>query len=243
MFYVYAYCDPRKPSTFVSGFEPFYIGKGTKNRAFQHLQSGRKNNNKFFTNKIQKICSLGLEPIVHIVENNLTEDRAFQLEVELISKFGMYPNGCLCNLTEGGIGGRLSEVSISKISATLSGSKLTEETKQKISASLIGKHRDEETKSKISSTLKGATHSQERRQNLSNAIKNKFSNLHNLQRYIIFDNDQPFATLFGNEAITDLGFSEIYNSLRTGKPISRGKFKGWKIIKALYPEVLQYEVS
>lgn len=243
MFYVYVYCDPRKPSDFSSGFEPFYIGKGTKDRAYHHLQPNRKNSNAIFTNKISKIRSLGLEPIVSIVADNLSEDQAFQLEVELISKFGMYPNGCLCNLTEGGVGGRLSEESISKISATLTGSKLTEETKKKISHSLQGKHRDAETKLKIASTLKGTKHSEERRSNLVKAINEKFSNLQNLQRYTIFNNDGPFATVFGNDSITDLGFSEIYNSLRTGKPLSRGKFKGWKIIKGQYPEVQQCEVS
>lgn len=45
-FYIYIYTDPRKPGKFIYEgvdicflFEPFYIGKGTKNRYKVHIQS------------------------------------------------------------------------------------------------------------------------------------------------------------------------------------------------------------
>lgn len=241
-FYVYAYCDPRKPTTeFVSGFLPFYIGKGTKGRMFDHLQN-RKSKNPIFANKINKIKSLGQEPIVLKVKDCLTEAEAFQLEKDLIAQFGMYPSGCLCNLTEGGSGGRVSDVSIQKIKASLIGKPLSAETRHKISEGLKGKSRNTETRAKISQTLKGQQFTNERRKSISDGMKQKYEKITNLQPYTVLKDGVPFATIFGNEAINSL-FPKIYSSLRTGKPISRGDFKGWQIVKAPRPEALQFLAS
>ena len=229
-FYVYAYCDPRKASTFISGFEPFYIGKGTGNRMFHHLQS-RKNKNSIFVNKLKKLKFLGLSPIIIKVQDVLTEEAAFNKEKELIKQFGMYPNGCLCNLSEGGSGGRVSDLSIEKIRNSLKGKSLKDETKEKISEALKNRPRNESTKEKISKTLKGKVHSAERRAKISEGRKQQISDVHSLKKYLIEIDGRPFATLFGVRAIDLLGFSGAGNSLNTGKPISRGEFKGWQIIK------------
>ena len=229
-FYVYAYCDPRKPAAeFISGFQPFYIGKGTKDRMFDHLQN-RKSKNPIFANKINKIKSLGLKPIILKIKDNLSEVEAFQLEKDLISQFGMYPSGCLCNLTEGGVGGKLSDVAIQKIIYALTGKPLREETKRKISERLKGKSRNDATKQKISQTLKGKKLPDERRKAVSEGMRLKYENIANLQRYQVLRDGVPFVTIFGNETISNL-FPKVYSSLRTGKPISRGEFKGWQIIK------------
>jgi len=229
-FYVYAYCDPRKPSDFSSGFEPFYIGKGTKNRMFHHLQN-RKNKNTAFTNKIKKIKSLGLEPIIIKVKDNLDETTAFALEKNLIKIFGMFPDGSLCNMSEGGSGGRPSEEAIEKIRNSLKGKPLQEETKKKISDALTGKNRNIETKRKISNSLKGQKHTDQRRANISAKRNEHSKQLSNLKIYTVLYLGIPFVTIFGIHSIGALGFSPISNSLNTKKPISRGEFKGWQIIK------------
>ena len=237
-FYVYAYCDPRRPTTeFVSGFLPFYIGKGTKDRMFDHLQN-RKSKNPIFANKINKIKSLGQEPIVLKVKECLTEAEAFQLEKDLIAQFGMYPSGCLCNLTEGGSGGRMAETVINRISATLTGKSLSEDTRRKISEGLKGKPRDVETRQKISQTLKGQSYSTERCAAVSAGMKQKYEKISNLRRYLVLKDGEPFATVFGCKAADEL-FPTIYGSLREGKPISRGPLKGWQLIRAPHLEAQQ----
>lgn len=240
-YYVYAYCDPRKPvNDFMSGFQPFYIGKGTKGRMFDHIQN-RKGRNPIFANKINKIKSLGLTPIVMKVKEFLTEDEAFQLEKDLIAQFGMYPIGCLCNLTEGGVGGKQSEVVIQKIRDTLTGRPLSEETRRKISKGLKGKSRDNETKSKISQTLMGQKHSDNRRKNIADARNARFMSIENFQRYLVFADGVQIATIFGCHAISKL-FPGIATTLRTGKPITRGPNKGWQVIKEQRLEAQQFAI-
>ena len=74
----------------------YYIGKGKGNRAWS--KEGR---NDFWRKKALKH---GMA--VSIVEDGLTEQEAFDLEVSLISHYGRRDNGtgCLVNLTDGGEG-------------------------------------------------------------------------------------------------------------------------------------------
>ena len=111
MFYVYIYFDPRVEDSFIYSdlsfnYEPFYIGKGKGNRLYSHLkQTGRT----LKTNKINSIRNKGFEPIVLKYKENLSEEEAFKLEVELINKIGRrnLKNGPLTNIHEGGKGGNL----------------------------------------------------------------------------------------------------------------------------------------
>ena len=115
-FYVYVLLDPRKPGNFVYGdklkfdHEPFYVGKGKGRRDISHFRLGNlskdseriKNTKK--VNKIRKILSLNLTPIVVRVKKNTTEDIAFKLEMKAITLIGRGKNGPLVNCTDGGEG-------------------------------------------------------------------------------------------------------------------------------------------
>lgn len=99
-FYVYALKDPR-----TSPAKPFYLGKGTGSRAFDHLVT--PDATKKYA-RIKEIIAAGATPMVDILVEDLTEAQALRLEAELISAFGtIETGGVLTNaVVPSGLGGK-----------------------------------------------------------------------------------------------------------------------------------------
>ena len=90
-FYVYALKDPRSnPAT------PFYVGKGTGTRAYDHVVRPDETRKGEW---IRAILQDGAEPLVSILLDDLTETQALLLESELISAFGTIDTGGLLTNT------------------------------------------------------------------------------------------------------------------------------------------------
>lgn len=109
--YVYALMDGRKPGPFrygrfVFAFEPFYIGKGVRRRAFAHIEIALRRHSKPSprTNKIRKILRQGSEVVIRIMKRRLTDTDAIAYERKIIARVGRNPIGPLVNLTDGGEG-------------------------------------------------------------------------------------------------------------------------------------------
>ncbi len=146
-FYVYIYLDPRKEGNFKYGcfefsHEPFYVGKGHKERMYEHLYnfSLEKYKHTYRIRKIKKIINLGYDLkdgfIIKIADNLLNNDSC-EFEINLIKIIGRKDLGYgpLTNTTDGGEG--------------VSGRVVNEQTKKKMSESQIGKKHNDKTKTKI----------------------------------------------------------------------------------------------
>lgn len=86
-YYVYALKDPRSSPAL-----PFYIGKGTGTRSFDHLV---KPDNTRKGLRIREIEASGAKVLVSRLVDSLTEQQALRLEAELISSFGTIDTGGL----------------------------------------------------------------------------------------------------------------------------------------------------
>jgi hypothetical protein len=99
-YYVYAIKDPRS-----SPAKPFYVGKGTGSRAYDHLVMSDQSR-KYA--RIKDITEAGARPLIDILVEDLTEAQALRLEAELISAFGTEETGGLLTnaVVPAGLGGK-----------------------------------------------------------------------------------------------------------------------------------------
>ena len=87
---------------------PFYVGKGMGDRAFYHLTTSALNSyeNRHKTNTILKAQREGKQVFVEFIQTNMREQDAYDLEREVVFKYGRRNDGSgiLTNKTDGGIG-------------------------------------------------------------------------------------------------------------------------------------------
>lgn len=77
-FYVYLYVDPRDN-------KPFYVGKGTGNRAFAHLADTSESPK---VERIRQLIEEGYEPVIELLAFGLDEQTAFKMEAAAIDLIG-----------------------------------------------------------------------------------------------------------------------------------------------------------
>ena len=102
LFYLYSYTDPN--SNLI-----YYIGKGSNNRSHYHLRRAKgipRKSDLPVVDKTRQLLSLGVDPIITIIELFSDEETAHSKEIFLIEKIGRknLGNGPLLNLTNGGQG-------------------------------------------------------------------------------------------------------------------------------------------
>ena len=97
-FFVYSYAYPDETL--------YYIGKGCGSRHKAHIRDAKanRNNKKFAVRVTKKILDTGKEPIISIIQNNMSEEDALSLEIKLIAEYGRRDTGTgiLTNCTDGG---------------------------------------------------------------------------------------------------------------------------------------------
>lgn len=91
-YYCYVLKDPENN-------QPFYVGKGKRDRVFHHQYSCTHGNNEHKRNKINKILDVSGYYLAEIVFTTSSEVVALQREIELISSIGRVN---LVNATDGG---------------------------------------------------------------------------------------------------------------------------------------------
>lgn len=134
-YYVYQLLDPNTNS-------PFYIGKGSGNRAWSHNLFKDGNENPYKDRYIKKLHSQNQEPIVEILNYFDDENLAYQYEEMITESIGLE------NLTNLVIGARPpskkgwkpSKETLVKRSRGLKGIKRTEEWKRNLSLSKQGEN-------------------------------------------------------------------------------------------------------
>ena len=243
-YYVYAYLDIRKEGSYNYGnikfeYEPFYIGKGRGNRIHQHMYNNKRIVNLENRIKIKSIIKqTGSKPIILKIFENLTNDEACKIEINIIKLIGRKDLNCgtLLNKTDGGEGVDTSKYRVYK--------KLSNETKTKISIKKLGKKlcpHSEETKLKISNSNKGKRFSEQHKKKLSIARKKRITKKETIEKQRASSTGKINIKLFkltdpfGNEYITTNGltmFCKEHNLTRTNitrvADGQREHHKGWR---------------
>lgn len=107
VYYVYQLVDPFTD-------EPFYVGKGSGDRAEQHIKEF-DSQNVLKRAKIETLKRKGADPRIEVIHENLTEQDALRLEVSYIRKYKRMTHnkdGKLTNLVLNGSADRIRNKSV-----------------------------------------------------------------------------------------------------------------------------------
>ena len=203
--YVYVFVDTRKPGKFSYTnipfsclYEPFYVGKGSGDRALYHIKESSWNTttNPHKTRKINLIKEeTGEDPNFFMFQCDSAEN-AFSMEELCIETIGRscINLGPLTNITKGGLGNRgvpTSEETKEKISSSMKeylstlsedelsdrcptkGRKRTDEERENIRQSRLGWNPSEEARKNMSKSHKDVPLSKEHAKHISEALKGK----------------------------------------------------------------------
>ncbi len=139
---------------------PFYIGKGKGKRCHCHFREWSLRHDSHKNRVIKKAIDEGIEILVEILHQNLTEPEALNKEVELIAFYGRHNfGGCLTNATDGGEG-RVRYIA-------------TDEARQRMSKARMGKKHSPETIAKIALSRTGKRHGDSAKKKMSNSRTGK----------------------------------------------------------------------
>lgn len=169
-YYVYALCDPTiEWFDNVSPFKPFYIGKGTGNRANKHLTEAKsdkiKNEGKHCY--LIDLMNKGHDPHIEYIKYFDNENDAYDYEEYLIKLYGRINidnDGILTNISEsqrslaGGKKGMKHKKRVIRSQLwidAVTGQKRSKETKNLWSEQRKGKTASDETKAKMSNSRSG----------------------------------------------------------------------------------------
>lgn len=150
--------------------ECFYVGKGKGYRAYS-----RHSRNRFHKAICEKLQKTGFAFEVRMVATGLTEEQAFDLEIERI-KFWREAGADLANATDGGEGVsglKMSEAAREKMRLKKLGKKQSIETVEKRIAPLRGRKQSPEAIEKSASWRRGRKLTEEHREKISNSHKGK----------------------------------------------------------------------
>jgi len=109
IYYVYVYFHPHTNV-------PFYVGYGKNTRYLDHLKEAKRypkpKQSELKLNTIRKILRANSQPVIKIIDKNLSKECAVELEIFLIESIGQIINGTgpLTNIAPGGDGGCASGV-------------------------------------------------------------------------------------------------------------------------------------
>lgn len=190
-YYVYAYLDPQLDYTATHvGYTftnvPIYIGQSKDpKRMFDHLKYALNNSsndqNHLKINVIKKILADGMMPIIIRLEENLSRDEAYKLEIDLIASIGTrelvegVKHGSLTNLRAGGEGGIMSESTKAKLrQASLITAPITNadpRVKELIRNAHLGKAKSQEHADKLRAHLAQKTNTAEQRARAAERMK------------------------------------------------------------------------
>jgi hypothetical protein len=209
IYYVYMYSDPSRQN------EPFYIGEGKNRRDKSHLKNPDTRKNLPFYNRLAKMKRMNIAPTIVRTAENLTQDEAFDLEIELIAQYKRKQDGGpLLNITRGGRG--FANPTTIKSNGEIrkawnKGVAQTEKTKHKISLSVSGFKHTAEAKAKISTRSSG-------------------ENNPSSKQWVLVD---PTGASYGvsclrtfckEKSISESSLRWVKNQNR---PVARGPSKGW----------------